>query len=427
VRRCFETIGNACLVFVLLFAIAASFAPSPGHSEGAVLSVAAQTPAAANATVTNDLTMVSSTISLDSSLQVQGRARVGVLPLQDAPISLHIGDFTVAHTTTDQNGAYSFSVPVGLYYFPAAVSRGATVYTVVEPSSASSASTSSPAISVPVNYLPFYVALGVVVVAILLAIALPMRRRRRKRAAAGSGAKHAEETGPLVDRERVSASEYVAPREGVYVEALPATREPAFFAPEVLGEPDFVNQARTLFAQGNDRAAVNALYDAALTLLAVAPEVRAPLRTLTAIYDRANFSGAPLHVSQQNAAIETFRAIKGGGEPAGRADNLDFVNQARTLFAQGNDRAAVNALYDAALTSLADAHGLTLQRDLTHLEKYRIIEAAVPEAREPVRTLTTLYELANYSGKRLRTEQRNAAISAYEWIAAHIRSLKKSE
>jgi hypothetical protein len=198
-------------------------------------------------------------------------------------------------------------------------------------------------------------------------------------------------------------------------------------APEGVREPDLVSQARALFAQGNDRAAVNALYDAALTMLAVAREVRAPLRTLTGIYDRANFSGAPLHPNQQDTAIEAFRAIQSGREPVGRAESLDLVSQARALFAQGNDRAAVNALYDAALTSLADAHGLALERDLTHLEKYRVIEAAVPEAREPVRTLTALYELANYSGKRLRTEQRNAAISAYEWIAAHIRSLKKSE
>jgi hypothetical protein len=81
---------------------------------------------------------------------------------------------------------------------------------------------------------------------------------------------------------------------------------------------------------------------------------------------------------------------------------------------QGNDRADVNALYEAALASLLGVHALILKPDLTHLEKYRVVEVAMPEAREPVRTLTSLYQLVNYSGKRLRTEQRNAAISAFE-------------
>jgi hypothetical protein len=414
---------NAYVVFVLLFAITSSFAPAlTGHSPGAVLSVAALTPAAANSTVTNDLTMVSSSISLGSTLQAQGQAHIGIQPLQGAPVSLYIGDLTVAHTITDQNGSYSFSAPVGLYYFPAVVSRGASVYTVVEPSSASSVSAPSAPISVSVNYLPLYVTLGIVAAAILLSIAL-LARRRRKHAAGESAAMRDKKTSAPIGSASGSPSEYSAAREGVYAEAA---QEGPVFAPEGAGEQELVNQARAFFAQGNDRAAVNALYDAALASLAVGPVARAPLRALTALYDRANFSGAPLNKEQQDAAIEAFRMIESRREPLGREQDLELVNQARAFFAQGNDRAAVNALYDAALASLADVHSLTLERDLTHLERYRVLEAAVPEVREPVRTLTTLYELANYSGKRLTTEQRNAAIRAYEWIEAHVRSLKSA-
>jgi hypothetical protein len=521
-----------------LFVIAASFALAlPGHSQSVALSVDAQTPMSLDSALTNDLAAVSSRSSFVSTLLAQGCARVAEKALQDAPVSLHILHSSVAHTITGQNGLYSFSAPVGLYYFPAVVSRDASVYTVVEPSSASFASTSSATIGVSVDNLPLYVALGIAAVMILLAITLLVRRRRRKHAAGESAGKYGKETSVPVGSTLVSPSAYSAAR-GVYVEALPTAPVRPVFAPE--GAGDLVNQARALFAQGNDRAAVNALYDAALASLAVAPDARAPLRTLIAIYDRANFSATPLDKQQQDTAIEAFRMIESrresvgreeeldlvnqahalfaqgndraavnalydaalaslavapdAGAPlrtliaiydranfsaapldkqqqdtaieafrmiesrresvrsatpldkqqqgvaieafrmiesrresVGREEELDLVNQARALFAQGNDRAAVNALYDAALTSLSDAHSLILERDLTHLERYLIVEAAVPEAREPVRTLTKVYELANYSGKRLRTEQRNAAISAYEWIEAHIRSLKKSE
>jgi hypothetical protein len=47
-----------------------------------------------------------------------------------------MGDAKLANARTNANGEYSFAVPVGVYYFPAAFLKGATIYTVVEPNDA---------------------------------------------------------------------------------------------------------------------------------------------------------------------------------------------------------------------------------------------------------------------------------------------------
>ena len=104
--------------------------------------------------MTNNITVSSNSISLGSVLEASGQVSADGKPLPNAPVTLHMGDITVANTQTDQNGRYAFSVPVGANYFPAAFSNGAIVYTVVEPQNSSFVGTPSAATSVPVNLTP---------------------------------------------------------------------------------------------------------------------------------------------------------------------------------------------------------------------------------------------------------------------------------
>ena len=177
-RRSHNTARFACLVLALLLTITTAFAcahdcPLPGG----VLTVAGQTPlVSTKATVTNNITVLSSSISLGSTLQVTGQVRAGQKPLADAPVALHVGDAKIAYAQTDEKGAYVFSVPVGLYYFPSALSNAATVYTVVGPSDSSFISTPSVAIRVPVDLLPLYPIIVAITGAVLLCLYLYARR-----------------------------------------------------------------------------------------------------------------------------------------------------------------------------------------------------------------------------------------------------------
>jgi len=106
-------------------------------------------------------------------------------------------------------------------------------------------------------------------------------------------------------------------------------------------------------------------------------------------------------------------------QPAVLEDAADAtaLKQAREVFEQGNDRQAIAALYDAALALLASRAGVTLAPHMTHWEHYAVIEAAVPEMREPVRTLTLAFERTHYGGKSLTDGQREAAINAFRTIS----------
>jgi hypothetical protein len=89
----------------LLYAVTASFGLAlDGQSRGAVISVAAQTPVATGPTVTNDLTVISRKISLDSTLQSQGRVRVGNRLLQNELVALRTSYLTIVRATRDQEG-----------------------------------------------------------------------------------------------------------------------------------------------------------------------------------------------------------------------------------------------------------------------------------------------------------------------------------
>ena len=151
---------------------------------GGVRPVGAQaSKAPSSTTVTNTLTVSSSSISLGSVLESRGQVSANGKPLPNASVALHMGDINVANTQTDQNGRYAFSVPVGANYFPAAFSNGATVYTVVEPQNSSFVDTPSPATSVPVNLAPLYTIIALITAAVVIVCYLFVRRFREKGAA----------------------------------------------------------------------------------------------------------------------------------------------------------------------------------------------------------------------------------------------------
>jgi len=335
----------AALFFTLIitagFTVMCDSSPHSG-----VLSVAAQASSApANATVTNTVAISPDTISLGSTLQATGKVTDGNKPLANASVALHMGDVILTNTQTNANGEYSFNAPVEVYYFPAAFSSGATVYTVVEPYNASFISTTSAVTKVSVDLVPLYLIIAIITGAILVGLYLYARRLRGK-GAGGSPRKWRakpekgaiqRKLGDFFDKEPKEAIEPALPTES----AAPLVdetqqdvpmRPPEPEALESEAETGVLKQAHEFFEQGSDKKAVNILYDAAIidvatthevtiashathwekyhTVEAAVPEIKEPLLKLTIIYELANYSGRALTEEQQNAAVDAFRAIK---------------------------------------------------------------------------------------------------------------------
>jgi hypothetical protein len=231
-----------------------------------------------------------------------------------------------------------------VYYFPAAFSNGVRIYTVAEPSNASLPSAPSAVTTVSVDLLPLYLIIAAVIVVIFIVLYLVARRMRGKAVLPSSRrrVKPAEQTasGPaeaslpeasaqnqqeLAERitPAVDAAEKTSPHETSELEpALPAERAAPLLDEELqaaepqpseseespaesVAETGVLKQARDFFEHGNDRQAVK--YYA---VAAAVPDVQAPLRTLTLVYERANYAGKALTDEQRNAALEAFRAIK---------------------------------------------------------------------------------------------------------------------
>ena len=170
----------AALFFTLMITAGFTFMCDSSPHSG-VLSVAAQaSSASANATATNNVKVSPDTISLGSTLQATGKVTDGNKPLANASVALHMGDVILTDTQTNANGEYSFDAPIGVYYFPAAFSSGATVYTVVEPYNASFISTTSAVKTVSVDLAPLYLIIAIITVAILVGLYLYARRMRGK-------------------------------------------------------------------------------------------------------------------------------------------------------------------------------------------------------------------------------------------------------
>jgi hypothetical protein len=364
------------LAFVLLSVLSALTA-SNSLLHGTVLSVAAQTaPAASNTTVRNNVSVLSDSVSLGGSLRAEGVVTTPKGPLASVPVALHMGDIIVARTQTDANGEYAFSAPVGLNYVPAVLSGSATVYTVAEPTDAAFHATPSAVTNVPVNAIPAYGIVAGVTCIIVLVLYLYARP--------GTAGRRRDERRLTAPRQRFSRwTSRRALRQNERTEA--ASR------PQEVPEPSVDHAASTV-----TESAENLPQQAP-----VAEHTPAVGDTALAATERTEAAPQP--------AIES--------EPAS-AREASAVRRARDLFAEGEDRQAVGLLYDAAAASLAKASTVTLLPSMTHWERYGAIEAAIPEARQPLRTLTVALERTHYGDKSLTEEQQNAAIAAFQSISA---------
>ncbi len=179
-----RSMRTARLVTVLVLVVVITGGFVLAALPGGVRPVDAQAlTAPSSTTVTNNITVSSSSISLGSVLEARGQVSADGKPLPNASVALYMGDINVANTQTDQNGRYAFSVPVGANYFPAAFSNGATVYTVVEPQNSSSVDAPSAATSVPVNLAPLYAIIALITAAVVTVCYLFVRRFREKSSA----------------------------------------------------------------------------------------------------------------------------------------------------------------------------------------------------------------------------------------------------
>ncbi|MGZ4924652.1 MAG: hypothetical protein ACXV5H_11980, partial [Halobacteriota archaeon] len=193
----------ACVVVLIITASFALACDNQLHT--GILPVVGQVSATpANKTVANTATISSESISLGSTLHANGRASTASGPLANTSVALHLGDIIIAHTQTDQNGVYTFAVPVGTNYFPAAFGNGAAVYTVVEPSDSSFVSTPSAAKNVSVDLIPLFVIILIPILG-LFGLYSYVRRSKAKTAKASqwpaTTAKQRTESPPSLDPE----------------------------------------------------------------------------------------------------------------------------------------------------------------------------------------------------------------------------------
>lgn len=377
--RSFTKARFACVALVVALTITVGFAVFCGSPYNGVLTVAAQAPSA-NTTVVNNVTVAPGSISLGSTVQAAGKVTAGSKPLANAAVALHMGDVILANAQTNGNGAYSFAAPVGVYYFPAAFSNGVRIYTVAEPGNASLPSAPSAVTTVSVDLLPLFLIIAAVIVVIFIGLYLVARRMRGKAVLPSS-------------RRRVKPAEQTAsgPAEASLPEAsAQKQQELARITPAV------------------DAAAKVSPHEASELEPALPAERASPL-----------LDEEPQAAEQQRAESEEA--------PAESVAETGVLKQARDFFEQGNDRQAVNALYNAALTALATTHEVKIAPSATHWEKYYAVAAAVPDVQAPLRTLTLVYERANYAGKTLTDEQRNAALEAFRAIKAHVEGVKESD
>jgi ABC-2 type transport system ATP-binding protein len=170
----------AALIFALMITVGLTFVCDSSLHCG-VLNVAAQeSQASGSTTVMNNVTVSANPISLGSTLRANGQASTASGPLANASVALHMGDATLAHTQTDSKGGYAFTVPVGAYYFPAALHNGATLYTAVEPLNSSFVETPSAVTNVAVDLFPLFAVIVLITGSIVLGLYVYERRLRGK-------------------------------------------------------------------------------------------------------------------------------------------------------------------------------------------------------------------------------------------------------
>jgi Domain of unknown function (DUF4129) len=103
------------------------------------------------------------------------------------------------------------------------------------------------------------------------------------------------------------------------------------------------------------------------------------------------------------------------------------LGEAREAFARADDKHATKTLFEAALTSLAAAKKVNIPAYMTYSEMSRAVAAALPDAdaRNALRQLTTVYELANFGDRTLLESQREAALSAFTSLRPHVSDVER--
>jgi len=268
--------------------------------------------------VTNTLSFLSGSIALGNDLEARGQLTTQNGPVTNATVALAVGGTDVAHTQTDQNGTYAFSVPATGYYLPSVLS-GTTVYTVFDPSGQPLDRTVSATMHIPADLTGAYGIIAAVTLAALLGIFLYSRGFGRRAPSVGPG--EAIPTAPA------------AAIEGRATRPVPPSPAPAAKAEPVIDWNAARDRARDAFGQGDDELATTTLFDAAVASLsatahvriaaqmthsekswalqAALPDASAPLRELTIAYELVNYGGRSLTQVQRDAALSTFESLRG--------------------------------------------------------------------------------------------------------------------
>ena len=267
--------------------------------------------------VNNTLSFLSSSIALGSNVQARGVLTTATGPVANATVVLSIGGSNVASAQTDQNGSYSFSVS-SLPLYLSAVPGGVTAYTVFDPSGQPLASAASAAVSVPADLTGLFGIIAGLVLAALLIVFLYSGGYLRRWSVE-------KEEVPVLPPAR-EARPIVVP--------VPVSRVAE--APQRISDWDKVlSEAREAFARADDESATKALFESAVTSLAVVghvriaahmthwekswavaaafrdTETRLELRQLTMAYELANFGDRTLTESQREAALSAFASLRG--------------------------------------------------------------------------------------------------------------------
>jgi len=285
---------------------------NPARSKSVNFSVAASP-------VNNTLSFLSPSIALGSNVQARGTLTTATGPVANATVVLSVGGSNVASAQTDQNGSYSFSVS-SLPHYLSAVPGGVTAYTVFDPSGQPLGSAASAAAVVPADLTGLFGIIAGLVLAALLIIFLYRGGYLR--------------LAP-VEKEEVAAPVLPSAREArPIVVPVPVARVTE--AQQRVSDWDTVlGEAREAFERADDENATKALFEAAVTSLAVVGHVRIAahmthwekswavaaafrdagtvraLRQLTMTYELANFGDRTLTESQREAALSAFASLRG--------------------------------------------------------------------------------------------------------------------
>jgi len=284
----------------------------PAHSAVVNFSVAASP-------VNNTLSFLSPSIALGRNVQARGTLTTATGPVANATVMLSIGGRNVTSARTDQNGSYSFSVSSRPLYM-SALSGGVTAYTVFDPSGQPLMRAASASARVPVDLTGLFGIIAGLALAALLIVFL-YRGGYLRRAP--------------VEKEEVAAPVLQPARETrPTVVVVPLARAPE--APQRISDWDeVIGEAREAFARADDENATKALFEAAVTSLAVVAHVRIAahmthweknwavtaafrdadtrlaLRQLTMAYELANFGDRTFADSQREAALSAFASLRG--------------------------------------------------------------------------------------------------------------------